>query len=106
MYRENRGEGGEIGSVGASEGLAETPSSGGSRPEMATSCIQAGLPGKDKESRPPTKPSPKMCPAYKLCRDKGRAETEGKASQLPPNPSGSDSPWLVQTFLKERVNNT
>jgi hypothetical protein len=29
----------------------------------------------------PTKPSTQKCPAYKICRDKDGAETEGTANQ-------------------------
>ena len=59
--------------------LAETLSS--RWPEVATSCSQTGLPV---ERGTPTHPQnlwSRICPAYRICRDKDGAGTEGTANQ-------------------------
>jgi hypothetical protein len=50
--------------------------------EMATSCSQAGLPGRKREtSTHSPNIQPKIYPAYQMCMDKDGGETEGKANQ-------------------------
>lgn len=62
--------------------LAETPRSWGNG--SGSGCfLQAGSTSieKTRASTHPKKLQPKMCPASKICRNKGRVETEGMTNQ-------------------------
>jgi hypothetical protein len=49
--------------------------------EVSTSYSQARLQRKEENINPSTKLQPQICLAYKMCRGKDGAETEGTANQ-------------------------
>jgi hypothetical protein len=72
----------ELGSGGSRQStrvtLVETLAVGDMEPEVAATCSQAEFPVE--VLRTPTHPQnfqPKICPAYKKCRDKDASEMEG-----------------------------